>query len=93
MISQPIATVEPGCILIATKQRFLRAGINRDIRSAEFDRVERVPRGLVDVDIAGDGRDRDHSNIRGAKSHDDRNGIVGSCVGIDQEGALHWLSF
>jgi hypothetical protein len=41
------------------------------------------------VHVAGDGRDGYHADARIAQSHDDGDGIVGSGIGINEEGARH----
>ena len=89
VISEAIAAVKPGRILIGAEQRLVGAGVDRDVRSAEFDRVESVAGRLQDRDISGDGCDRHHANVGRTQRHDERDGVVGSCVGIDQEGARH----
>src|SRR5437667_5529872 len=85
VISQSVATMKPGCALMHSKQRFFSTGINRDIGSAEFNCVERVPGGLLNINISGDCRDCCNLDVGCAKSHDDRHGVVGGGVGIDQE--------
>ena len=57
--------------------------------AAEFRRVERVPGGLLHVDVTRDRRDGDHAHVGGAQGHDQGDGIVGSGISIDQEGARH----
>ena len=63
VVPEPIAPVEPHRVLIAAQQWFLRARVDGNIGSTKFDRVERVPRGLLDIHISRDGCDRDHADI------------------------------
>jgi hypothetical protein len=63
--------------------------IDGDVGCAEFHRVQRVSCGLLNFDISRDIGDRDHADFRSAQSHDERDGVVRSNVGVDQEGARH----
>jgi beta-ureidopropionase len=89
VITQTIATVEPGGILIGTQQRLVSAGIHRHLLAAEFDDIEGVACGLLDRHVPRDGRYGDDLNVGRAHGHDERDGIVGSRVGVNQEGARH----
>ena len=89
MISQPIAAVKPGRILIGAQKRFVGASVDRHTRPAEFDRIESIARRLQNGDIPGNGRDRHHANVGRAQRHNERDRIIGRCVSIDQEGARH----
>jgi hypothetical protein len=44
---------------------------------------------LLHGDVAGNCRDRRHTNVPRSQRHDDRYGIIGSGVGIDQEWSFH----
>jgi len=81
--------VKPGGILIRAKQRLVCAHVDRNTGAAQFHREQRIASGPLNLDVAchrGDGNDAD---IGGAQRHDERHGIVGSCVGINQERAGH----
>ncbi len=43
VLSEAIAAVKPSCILIGAQERLVGAGVDRDVRSAEFDSIEGVP--------------------------------------------------
>ena len=83
MIAQSVSTMKPGCIPIRAQQRLFRANVHWNLGSTKFYRVQSITRSLLNVHIPSDHRDRSHSDIRGTKSHDKGNSIVGSGVGID----------
>jgi hypothetical protein len=56
---------------------------------AEFNRIKRVPSGLLNSDISSDRRDGDDPDFWGTESHDESDGIIRGNVGVDQEGARH----
>ena len=88
MIAQSIVAVKPGRVLMGTSQRLLSTAVYGDPRATKFDRVERITCGLLDVDVAGDGGDRDHVHGR-AQSHDERDCVIGGNISVDQKGAPH----
>ena len=51
---------------------------------AEFHRVERITRGLLNIDVSGNGCNGDDADVGSAQSHNQRNGVIGSNVGIDE---------
>ena len=51
MISESVASVKPCCVLISADQRFLCAGENRDVGSAQLDGIEGITRGLFHIDV------------------------------------------
>jgi hypothetical protein len=81
--------VKPGGVFMGAQQWLLGADVNRNISAAKFDCVERVTRSLLDLDISGDRSDSDHPDVGSAKSHDERNRVVGGDVSVDQEHARH----
>ena len=93
MISEAIAAMKPGCILIRAQERLVGSDVNRCVRAAYFSRklngVESIPRRLQYGDISSNGRDRDNSNVRRAQRHDERDRVIGCGVGIDQKGPRH----
>jgi hypothetical protein len=72
-----------------TGQRLIGAVVHRDLRPAKFNRIKRVTRGLLDVHIASHGSDRNHAHVGRAQNHDERDGVIGGNVGIDQKGTRH----
>ena len=62
-IAQPINAVEPLGMARLPQQRPSGAGINRNGRAAQFRRVQRVPRRLLDRNIARDDGDGSHLHI------------------------------
>ena len=89
VIAESVAAVEPGCIFVDAEQRSPSAGIDGDICFAEFNRVQGVPGGLVDVHISGDRGDGGYADVGCAESHDEGDGVVGSGVSVDEERAQH----
>jgi hypothetical protein len=76
---------------MCTKQWLFSPSIDWDLRSTKFNRIERVTRGLLNVDISGDCRDRHNAHFGSAESHDESYGVIRGNVGIDQEGTQHTL--
>ncbi len=89
VISQSIASVEPGRILIGAKKRFLRARVDRHTRLAQLYRVQRVARCLPHIHVAGNHCDRAHANVGCAESHDERDSVIRSGIRVDQKSASH----
>ena len=89
MFSEAIAAMKPGCVLISAQEWLVGAGVDGHVCCAEFDGVESIAGRLRDGDISSDGRDCHDANAGRAQRHDERDGVVGSGVGIDQEGARH----
>jgi hypothetical protein len=89
VISKAVATMEPGRVLMGTKQRLASSRIDRDFGPAEFNGIERVAGGLLYFDISRDRCDRYHADVGGAESHDQSHGVIRGNVGVDQEGARH----
>ncbi len=72
-----------------TKQRFFRARADGDIRAAQFHRIERIARRLLQLYVPGNDRDCGHASIGRAQSHDERDSVIRRSVGINQKGAGH----
>ncbi len=83
VIAQSIATVEPVRALVRAVHWFLRAHENGNVRAAEFRRVERIARGLLDGNISGNRRNRQDAHLGRAQRHDQSYGVIGSGVGIN----------
>jgi hypothetical protein len=67
VVSEAIAAVKPGRILIGTQKRFVGTGVDRDICAAEFYRVEGVSSRLLNGNVSGDGGDRDDAYVSAAR--------------------------
>jgi hypothetical protein len=89
MIAQAVFAVKPFRAAMWTLQRPFRARINRDRRSAKLRGVERIPCGLGQRHIARNRRDGKNFDLRIAQRHNERDGIVGSSVGVNQELLFH----
>ena len=89
MISKPVASVKPGCILIRAHQRFCRTRVHRNTGSAKLSSVESIARGLLEIDVPGHHRDRGDLYVGRAQCHDQRHCIVGSRIRVDEKGATH----
>jgi hypothetical protein len=74
---------------MGAEQWLFSSRIDWDVGSTEFNCIQRVPGGLLNSDVSGDGRDRDNPDFREPESHDESDRIVGGCIGIDQKGAGH----
>ena len=70
-------------------QGFFRACEHRDFGIAKLRGVERITGGLMDVHVARNRGDGQNLNLGRAQRHDQGDGIIGSCVGVNQEGKFH----
>jgi len=91
VISKSVTAMKPGRALVCTKQWLFSPSIDWDIRSTKFNRIERVTRGLLNVDISGNCGDCHNAHFGSAESHDESDSVIRSNVGIDQEGTQHTL--
>ena len=89
MIAEAIASVKPRSIQMRTLQRMLRALEHSDVRTAKFGCIKRVATGLVDIHVACDGGDGHNLNLRRAQRHDQRDGVVGGGIGVNQKWTFH----
>lgn len=89
MVAQTVAAMEPVRGFVFAMQRLFRADENRNIRAAELRRVERIARGLLHSNVAGDGGNRQHANLLRAQRHDQSHGVVRGRIGINQEVPFH----
>jgi hypothetical protein len=89
MIAQAIAAMEPVRALVRAVQRFFRAHENGNVRAAEFSRVERIARGLLNGNIAGNRGYRYYAHPGRAQRHDQSHGVIGCGVSINQELRFH----
>ena len=72
-------------VVMRAVQRLLRAGEDGDIGLANLRGEKGVPRRLFEVDIAGHGCQAEDPDARLGKRHDDRDGVIGGGVGVDEE--------
>jgi hypothetical protein len=84
-VGQAVFTVEPVGRGMGADERFSGADTDRRSGVTEFGNIEGVPRGLVDGDVACDGSDGADVDVRMAESHDERDGVVGGGIGVDEK--------
>ena len=89
MVSQAVTAVEPVSAFVSANERLFRAHKHRNIRATKLCSVERISGGLLHGNIAGDRGDCQHTNMRRAKRHDQRDSVIGSGIGIDEEEGFH----
>ncbi len=89
VIAQAITTVKPGRAHVRALEWLLRASEHRDVRIAKLRGIERVARGLKDIDVSCHGGDGQDLNLGRVERHDQGNGIVGSGVSINQKRTIH----
>ena len=89
MVSQAVTAVEPVSAFVSANERLFRAHKDRNIRATKFRGIERIPCGLLHGNIAGDRGDCQHTNMRRAKRHDQRDSVVGSGISINEEKGVH----
>lgn len=91
MIAHAVAPMEPTSIFERPQQRSLRAAKDWHIRAAKLSRVQRIAASLLYPYVACYYRDGRHCYISSFERHDERDGVVGSGVCVDQEGSRHFL--
>jgi len=89
MIAEAILTMKPGSTLMGTLQGLCRADVHGDFSFTKFRRIKRVAGCLFDFDVAGYRGDRHHADVGSAQRHDEGHSVIGSNVGVDEEGARH----
>jgi len=67
----------------------LRARENRHVRIAQLGCIERIPGGLMHIHISRNHSDGRDLNFRRAQRHDQRHGVVGSGISINQKWTIH----
>src|SRR5215475_9455645 len=77
--------MEPVGGLVRACERFSSAGVDGSVGVAELGDVESVACGLVDGNVACDGGDGADVDMGMTESHDESDGVVGGCVGVDEE--------
>jgi hypothetical protein len=89
MISETIPAMKPSGALIGAEKRLVGAGVYRNFRATEFDRVKSIARCLCERNIPGDGCDRSDADVGRAQRHDERDRVIRSSVGVDEKGPGH----
>lgn len=72
-----------------TLEWLFRSCKDRHIRIAKLRRIERIPAGLMDIHVSRNGGDSLNLDLGRAQRHDQRNGIIGGCIGINQKWTFH----
>src|SRR5271167_1821834 len=72
-----------------TLKWLFRSCKHRRIRIAKLRRIERITAVLMDIHFSRNGRDSQNLDLGRAQRHDQRNGIIGSCIGINQKWTFH----
>ena len=85
MVAEAVGPVKPVRVAQRPDDRGLGALVDGDVRPADFRGEERVAGRLIERDIAGDRRQPQHPHIGRRERHDDRDGVVGGGVGVDEE--------
>ncbi len=92
VVAQAVFAVEPFGVHVFAQQRMLRAGIDRHIGAAQFGGVQGIAGRLRHGDVARHDGDGAHLHVGRTQRHDQRYGVVGSGIGIDQKGSRHGIS-
>jgi hypothetical protein len=56
---------------------------------AKLYRIDRITGGLMDIHVSRNGGDGQNLNLGRAQRHDQRNCIIGSCIGVNQKWKFH----
>ena len=70
-------------------QGFFRACKHRHFGIAKLRGIERITSGLLDIHISCNGANGQNLNLGRAQRHDQRNGIIGSSIGVNQKWKFH----
>ncbi len=89
VIAETVGAVEPVGGDQLSLERPLRSGIHRHVRGAEFRGVQGIAGGLRDGNIAGNDGDGGDADLLGTQGHDQRHGIVGGGVGVNEKRSSH----
>src|SRR6267143_238644 len=89
VIAQAIASVKPLCAYVRAIEGFFRAYEHRHVQSTKFRGIKRVTAGLMDIHVSRNGRDGQNLNLGRAQRHNQCNGVIGSCIGINQKWVFH----
>ena len=88
-IAEAVLAVKPMRVVMRAGQRLVRAREDGNVGIADLGGQKRVLRRLLEADIAGDRRQAENAHVRVGERHDDRDGVVGGGVGVDEKVA-HW---
>src|SRR6266478_1598638 len=61
----------------------------RHFRIAKLGGIQRIPAGLLHSHVSGNGGDSQNLYLRRAQRHDQRHGVIGSGIGINQKWTIH----
>ena len=84
-IAEAVAAVKPVRVLVRAQQRRGGADEDGDVDAGDLGGQQRVARRLFDADVAGDNGQPQHAHVGRGKRHQDRDGVVGGGVGVDEE--------
>jgi hypothetical protein len=62
-----------------------RTSENRHVRIAQLGGIERIPGGLTHIHVSRNHSDGHDLNLRRAQRHDQRHGVIGGGIGINQK--------
>ena len=84
-IAEAVFAVEPMRVVVRAVERLVGADKDRDVGIADLGGQQRVLGCLLKADVAGDRRQAEYADVRLGERHDDRDGVVGGGVGVDEE--------
>ena len=70
-------------------QWLFRARKHRHLRIAKLRRIDRITAGLMDIHVSRNRGDGQNLNLGRAQRHNQRNCIIGSCIGVNQKWKFH----
>ena len=84
-IAEAVFAMEPMRVVVRAVERLVRPGEDGHVGIADLGGQERVLGRLLEADIAGDRRQAEHPDVGLGERHDDRDGVVGGGVGVDEK--------
>ena len=84
-IADAVFAVEPVRMVVRAGERLVRSNKDGNVGIADLGGQERVLGRLLEADIAGDRGQPEHADARLGERHDDRDGVVGGGVGVDEK--------
>jgi len=72
-------------VFVRPQQRCGRADEDGNVDLGDLGGQQRVARRLFDADVAGDNRQAEHAHVGRGERHQDRDGVVRSGVGVDEQ--------
>src|SRR4029077_3357439 len=85
MIAESIRAVEPIRYLKLTEQRTFRARIYGHVDVAQFDREQSIAGSLCNRNVSRNHGYGGDANFGRAQRHNERHGVVRSCVSVDEK--------